>query len=181
MPSGYIRVGPFHRAMTRVFGVGPGTFLLAFIWTVSTIVAFFFAKSRGNYAPGLGCYVLSLATTSILVSLRKTREGSSIHGYDEDLGYDRMFIPRVFLLTFVIASTIAGVVGLYTTWWTLPQTAMTSKPIRCRRRASSTANNSQYTMTWANITKVDNESQPPVKRDNFINRQDEMNRLRKRY
>lgn len=52
--------------------------------------------------PGLACYVLSLASTSVLVSLRKTRKGSSIRGYDEDLGYDRMFIPRVLLLAFVI-------------------------------------------------------------------------------
>ncbi|XP_022664804.1 uncharacterized protein LOC111266997 [Varroa jacobsoni] len=170
--------------MTRVFGVGPGTFLLTFIWAVSTVVTFFFVKSRGNYVPGLACYVLSLASTSVLVSLRKTRKGSSIRGYDEDLGYDRMFIPRVLLLAFVIVSTIVGLVGLYATWWILPQVTTASKPTMksSKQTENNRADTGRRVLTWATISKLDDkQGQSRTRTDNFVSRNDEIDRLRKRY
>lgn len=152
--------------------------------------------------PGLSCYLLTSATTSILLSLGTTGDGTSILAQDSDLGYDKMFIPRLFILLFIIvsfsrsrrvhprknghllstrrlsrmeihmelsltfqASVLVGTISLHITWWMIP---IGAAPLRERSELKERISREKDTA-------------PTVKKDNFVSRQQEINKLRRRF
>ncbi|XP_076323471.1 transmembrane protein 218-like isoform X1 [Tachypleus tridentatus] len=111
----------------RVFGVGPGVFIVAVIWSLAVFV--FLAVSRTKRA---GAKTGGLATICVLVVVAVIlflipREQHDTSEKNEFEMFDRLFYWRVGLLIFMGISFVGGLICVLVTSWMEPVFA---KPLK---------------------------------------------------
>ncbi|XP_013789795.1 transmembrane protein 218-like [Limulus polyphemus] len=111
----------------RVFGVGPGVFIVAFIWSFAVFIFLAISRTKtiGATTGGLATiFVLAVVTIILFVIPREQLDTSE---NDEFEIFDKLFYWRVALVVFMGISFIGGLTCVFVTVWMEPVFA---KPLK---------------------------------------------------
>ncbi|XP_022103157.1 transmembrane protein 218-like [Acanthaster planci] len=113
--------------MALVFGIGAGLFTLAIIWGFSLLMSIILSRASGGAKyGGIALVVLAGLITVILIIYPK--EG--VNPEPDTRITDRMFWPRIIILTVISIFALLCLVFMFIFHWTEP---IYAKPIKSRR------------------------------------------------
>eukprot|EP00050_Salpingoeca_kvevrii_P016298 m.54199 g.54199 ORF g.54199 m.54199 type:complete len:111 (+) comp6828_c0_seq2:30-362(+) len=104
--------------MSRVLGVGAGTFTLGLVWALSIFICLLTRQSVKSKAIASAAGAFAVIVTAIFMAIPLEDDAGSSSGEDEPT--DNLVVGRTVLLIFMCIFSVLGLVMLIVVDWAVP-------------------------------------------------------------